>query len=85
MCRFAKPLAPPFRAIAMMLAACLALAPPYATCLTNHAGTISFRRNESANSVQVVWNGGARATTSVRAARGFIPSRWGGPGRFKWW
>jgi hypothetical protein len=35
-----------------------ASARPYATCLTNNAGVISFRLNEAADSVKVIWNGG---------------------------
>src|SRR5262245_6654364 len=34
-------------------------ATPYATSLTNDAGTISFRLNESADNVKVISNGGA--------------------------
>jgi hypothetical protein len=39
-----------------------ALAVPYATCLTNSAGTISFRLNESADRVKIVSDGGATTT-----------------------
>ena len=63
--RFAKPALQHLAGTSLAAAAWLALAPvaalatPYATCLTNDAGTISFRLNESADSVKVVWNGGA--------------------------
>jgi len=60
-----KKLPPPARLLA---AGCLSLgllalattahARPYATSLTNNAGVISFRLNESADSVKVIWNGG---------------------------
>src|SRR6187401_2534051 len=33
-------------------------ATPYASNLTNDNGTVSFRLNESADNVKVVWNGG---------------------------
>jgi hypothetical protein len=39
-----------------------ALAVPYATCLTNSGGIISFRLNESADSVKILSDGGATTT-----------------------
>jgi hypothetical protein len=44
---------------ATVLASHVASATPYATCLTNNAGTVSFRLNESGGSVKVIGNGGA--------------------------
>lgn len=35
-----------------------ALARPYASCLTNDSGVISFRLNDAADNVKVIWNGG---------------------------
>src|SRR5689334_15958653 len=47
----------------------IAQATPYATQLTNDNGTVSFRLNESAAKVTVVWNGGAnREDLGPRAA-----------------
>ena len=40
---------------AALLSAQLASASPYATSLTNNAGTISFRLNESASAVAVIF------------------------------
>ena len=52
-------LLPPGLALALALAATTALATPYATCLTNSNGVISFRLNEAADNVKILWNSGA--------------------------
>lgn len=71
--RFAKTLVPTLARRGLLVAAWLALGPaaalatPYATSLTNESGTVSFRLNESADNVKVVWNGGA--TTNDLGAR----------------
>src|ERR1035441_8127272 len=41
----------------IVLSSYVATATPYATCLTNNAGMISFRLNQAADDVQVVTNG----------------------------
>ena len=48
----------------------VAKANPYATCLTNTSGTISFRLNEAADTVRVIWNGGASVTNLGARAKG---------------
>jgi len=63
--RFAKPLlslAKPgslLLAVAACLSPCGTQAVPYATCLTNSGGIISFRLNESADVVKILSNAGA--------------------------
>ena len=47
---------------ATVLSSYVVTATPYATCLTNNAGTVSFRLNEAADTVKVFWNGGAAVT-----------------------
>ncbi len=48
---------------ATVLATGVATAHPYATCLTNNAGVVSFRLNEAADSVKILWNSGASSYT----------------------
>ncbi len=48
----------------------VATAHPYATCLTNNAGTVSFRLNEAADTVRIIWNGGANSFTLGAVAPG---------------
>lgn len=52
---------PPRLALAagLLFMAAPAMAHPYATSLTNDSGVISFRLNESADSVKVLWNAGS--------------------------
>lgn len=45
-------------ALGVIMVATTATATPYATCLTNNAGTVSFRLNEDGCNVKVVGNGG---------------------------
>ncbi len=44
---------------ATALTSFMATAHPYATCLTNSSGTVSFRLNEAADTVEILWSGGA--------------------------
>ena len=44
--------------LGLVASATAILAHPYATCLTNNSGTVSFRLNEAADSVKVVGNAG---------------------------
>ena len=53
-----------------MLSGYVVTATPYATCLTNTAGTVSFRLNEAADTVKVIWNGGASVTNLAARPRG---------------
>jgi hypothetical protein len=48
---------------AAVLSSSVATAHPYATCLTNSAGVVSFRLNEAADSVKIQWNSGASSYT----------------------
>ncbi|HWQ90068.1 MAG TPA: hypothetical protein VN673_00235 [Clostridia bacterium] len=57
-------------ALGITIGASPALAHPYATCLTNNAGQISFRLNESADTVRVLWNNGASSTNLGALSRG---------------
>lgn len=65
-CRFAKQLPPliSLHSVALVLAAGIWLQPeraqavPYATSLTNDGAAISFRLNESADNVKILYNGG---------------------------
>src|ERR1700704_3919117 len=62
---------------AALLPSHVARANPYATCLTNTAGTISFRLNEAADTVKVIWNGGASVTNLGARARGLTVTNLG--------
>jgi hypothetical protein len=44
--------------VALVSAATTVTATPYASSLTNNSGTVSFRLNESADNVKLVWNNG---------------------------
>lgn len=46
-------------ALGITFVAATATATPYATCLTNNGGVISFRLNEAADNVKIIHNGGA--------------------------
>ena len=66
--RFTPPgLAP---ALGVTFVAATALSHPYATCLTNDSGVISFRLNEAADTAKVLWNGGSSSFTLGPLARG---------------
>ncbi|MGC3959120.1 MAG: hypothetical protein QM813_14595 [Verrucomicrobiota bacterium] len=56
------------------------LAHPYATSLTNASGVISFRLNESADTVKVLWNGGSSSFTIGALARGLTVTNLSGAG-----
>lgn len=57
-------------ALGVTFVAATALAHPYATCLTNDSGIISFRLNEAADTVKVLWNGGSSSITLGALGRG---------------
>lgn len=57
-------------ALGLVLTTSSVLAHPYATSLTNASGVISFRLNESADTVKVLWNGGASSFTIGALPRG---------------
>lgn len=65
------------------VASTTALATPYATCLTNNAGVVSFRLNESADNVKVIWNGGATTNDLGAVSRGLTVTNLGVTGVFK--
>ena len=55
--------------VAATLATDASRATPYATSLTNNAGTVSFRLNETTgtnDTVKIIWNGGVRARRKLR-------------------
>jgi hypothetical protein len=57
---------------------------PYASCLTNNAGVISFRLNESADNVKIIWNGGAATNDLGALAQGLtVTANLGITGPFK--
>jgi hypothetical protein len=62
---------------ATVLSSYVATATPYATCLTNTAGTVSFRLNEAADTVKVIWAGGASVTNLGAKARGLTVTNLG--------
>ena len=53
---------------------------PYATTLTNTAGTISFRLNEAADSVKILWNAGGSSFDLGPVAKGLTITNLSGPG-----
>ena len=53
--------------LAVAASATVAVAHPYATALTNNAGTVSFRLNEAADNVKVIGNGGRSPMTWARS------------------
>lgn len=57
-------------ALGLVLTTSSVLAHPYATSLTNASGVISFRLNESADTVKVLWNGGVSSFTIGALPRG---------------
>jgi hypothetical protein len=68
---------------AMALTAQVAVAHPYATCLTNNAGTVSFRLNEDAAGVQILWNNGASSRTLGAVSRGLTVTNVGATSPFE--
>lgn len=60
-----------------------ALATPYATCLTNNAGIISFRLNQTNAEVHVIYNGGASVTNLGPLPAGLTVTNLGITGNFK--
>lgn len=72
-----------FRLAALLAAAAsapVAWAHPYATALTNNAGTISFRLNEAADNVKVVGNGNTLTNDLGPVARGLTVTNLTGAG-----
>lgn len=53
---------------------------PYATSLTNASGVISFRLNEAADTVKVLWNGGSSSFTIGALPRGLTVTNLSGAG-----
>jgi len=61
-----------------------ARAVPYATCLTNDAGTISFRLNENADNVKIISSGGTVTNDLGPGVKGLTVQSLGlAPGNFK--
>lgn len=61
-----------------------ALARPYATSLTNDAGIVSFRLNEDADNVKVIWNNGANSSDLGALPKGLtVTGNLGVSGTFK--
>lgn len=56
--------------LAVAATATVAVAHPYATALTNDAGTVSFRLNEAADNVKVIGNAGTLTNDLGAVARG---------------
>src|SRR5688572_19733595 len=59
-----------------------AVARPYATSLTNDTGNISFRLNESADNVKVIWNGGATTNDLGPVLQGLTVTNLGVTGNY---
>src|SRR5260221_300758 len=75
----------PFLAVAILFSffAANVSATPYASSLTNNAGTISFTLNESADSVKVIFNNGASTNDLGAQAAGVHSFSMGGNTSFK--
>lgn len=58
-------------------------ATPYASNLTNNNGTVSFRLNESADNVKVLWNGGANEADLGPRGAGLHVANVGASGTFQ--
>lgn len=73
---------PPRLALALGLSMIAApvLAHPYATSLTNASGVISFRLNEAADSVKVIWNAGGSSFDLGPLPRGLTVTNLSIPG-----
>lgn len=64
-----------------LLTSCLVVeAHPYASCLTNSSGVVSFRLNESADNVKVIGNGGALTNDLGALPRGLTVTNLTGSG-----
>lgn len=72
-----------FGMAATALAVQLANAHPYAASLTNNAGVVSFRLNEPAPSVEVLWNNGASKTNLGALPRGLTVTNVGATSPFQ--
>jgi len=70
-------------ALGIAFVAHTATAHPYATCLTNSSGTLSFRLNEAADSVKVIWNGGSSSFSLGPVARGLTVTNVGATSPFQ--
>jgi hypothetical protein len=68
---------------ATALAVQVANAHPYATSLTNNTGVVSFRLNEPAQSVEVLWNNGASKTNLGALPRGLTVTNVGATSPFE--
>ena len=53
----------------MTLSSFVARAVPYASCITNNAGTVSYYLNENADNVKVVFDGGGAGNTTDLGAQ----------------
>lgn len=75
------------RSAALALALCgissVALASPYASGLTNNAGTISFRLNEPADNVKVISSGGATTNDLGALPKGITTTNLGISGAYQ--
>jgi hypothetical protein len=67
-------------ALGVSFLVCPVLATPYATCLTNNAGIISFRLNEAADTVKITWNGGASGHDLGARGKGLTVADLSAPG-----
>ncbi|MBC8002865.1 MAG: hypothetical protein H7X97_09795, partial [Opitutaceae bacterium] len=63
--------------VILILAQTAVHATPYATGLTNNAGVVSFRLNEPAGNVRIVYNGGANTTNIGALPAGLIVTNLG--------
>src|ERR1035438_3185839 len=52
-----------------VLSSYVARAVPYASCITNNAGTVSYYLNEAADDVKVIFNGGGVGNTNALGAQ----------------
>jgi hypothetical protein len=68
---------------ATALASSVATATPYATCLTNSGGNLSFRLNEDADNVKVIWNGNANTNDLGPLLKGLTVTNLGVTGVYK--
>jgi hypothetical protein len=68
---------------AQLLTGGAAFATPYASCLTNNAGVISFRLNEAADNVKLILSGGATTNDLGPVGKGLTITNIGIAGTFK--
>ena len=75
------------RGLGLLAVQCIAAAAvhatPYATCLTNSAGVISFRLNEHAESVKIISSGGTVTNDLGPVGKGLTVTNVGVTGDFK--